>query len=544
MGDDSFVAHRAYPTDCATNKPFLFNDRFIVRSRFVVDGDINFPPDPEFVSKEYRTVFGPTFKNTSQSYLCNNNGIRGCVRRITCAREPGIPGLHWLLIRNQYNFAGGVAAAIWKVHFMRELYDLLPIVDADEMRNVWTDAEHPKRKLRQRTRNMIANSGRVAHQTWVDAVEYKPKPGETLKVDAYLRGVGDLTAPGSCRLGYFMDLVKSAFAKRYTYLGGICEHVKAPELSVLARVFGELILPTSRVYFPYFSDDSCVSIVASDGVFRANVDISKCDGSNFDPVFDLLQSAMTVDARFNFDVDGAFKQLLLPFFVRSTQRHKVVFRPRGKVLYSGSVLTTSVNNMANTLIFLSIMTQLEILENRGFRVTLAECEELVRNSARLAGYLVTCQVCEHFENIQFLKHSPMFTPAGELMPTLNFGVIMRNFGNCRYDLPGKSKDGLELRALKYTCDVVASFVHAGDNVIFEAFRARFPHGKAIDELAVKSVNASNFLQKAVSIESIARRYGVSPVDVESFVYTVRSCRFEHSYRDRFIDACMEQDYDL
>ena len=101
------IPYRAHCNDIDLNKPYRFNDRFEVKAipedRWDnINQDINFPKISSGLSREYRSVFGPHFLTRSQMPFCNNEGIRGAVRRLTCVRKPERNGWHERLRDNQF----------------------------------------------------------------------------------------------------------------------------------------------------------------------------------------------------------------------------------------------------------------------------------------------------------------------------------------------------------------------------------------------------------------------------------------------------------
>jgi hypothetical protein len=533
------------------NKPYLFNNRFKVKAKRTsynfITNDINFKKggkrNNEGLSNEYVSVFGPFFrfvKVVTQRYECDNDGLRGAVRRITCVRKPDIPDLHQELIDNQYNIYNNFFPELktWLRNFRRSLKNVLPEhVSADELRDKWTEQPHKKKRLREEARRDLFYSGKESHKTRLKRVRYKAKNGETLANDKYLRGVGDLTCPGSTVCGYFMDYVKEAFSVPFILDGGRATFIKKPEKDILEQSFCDLTNPED-VEFRYFSDDSCIGIRCEDGVFTANCDISVCDGSNYRPVFDLLKSGMLVDTRFNRDVKGAFDQCSSPAVVHSYDfSERVVYTPIEPVLYSGSVLTTSVNNMANTLIFIAIMCML-----RGKRRYKRDMGALIEEAARRVGFLLKVDQCKTPEDIQFLKHSPCFME-GRMIPVLNLGVLFRGFGTYLGDLPGKGKDWVS-KATIFNSEVVRSWVHAGDHVIMDGFRNLIVRKRKDYSKQIKMYTYSHDAQTYpyIPTEILARRYHCSTAALEELSWFIANASPGQHITHPLLDVIVNKDY--
>jgi len=370
-------------------------------------------------------------------------------------------------------------------------------------------------------------------------VDYKCKSGELLPANKYLRAVGDIGCPGSFALGYYMDCVKEQFQKKFLFSknGRDCslEFIKTPEPKTLSRAFKEL-WECDGFVMKYFSDDSCISIKCSDGQLVANLDISACDGSNYDPVFKLLKTAMSVDSRFYDDIDAAFAQLKAPMEIREIGGPgRILLKPKGHVLYSGSVLTTSVNNMANTLIGLAIA---KTLPRNCTKAQAIQCIEVAANSV---GYILKVDVCNELEDLQFLKHSPSFVD-GSYIPWLNFGTMLRGLGCFRGDLPGSSKVLVSDRAKIFTSDVVKSYVHAGNTSVLGALQNKVINktfGMSFDQMRIDAgANSKVYIPD----EYVRRRYKFSASQFEEFVWLVREAQFGDFVRSDLLDVVFAKDY--
>lgn len=503
--------------------------------------DIDFPVVNSGLSKEYRSVFGPVFRTNTQMPLCNNDGIRGAVRRLTCVREPDNANLHWVLRDNQFLIEQRIPGLLrqWTAWFSSCLKERLSSTLGAQMeRNRWCDQPHIKRMLRQQTRDQIIQCGRRSLNARVKRVDYKCKTGELLPPSKYPRAIGDMTAPGSTALGYYMDWVKESFSNVFTIGSASCRFIKTPDHDVLSDVFGNLINPQG-LYFCFFSDDSCLSVQCSDGVLTANLDISACDGSNFDPVFKVLKRAMKVDPRYFDDIDDAFKQCRTECVVKQVEgdeKGRVYLKPIGHVLYSGSVLTTSINNMANTLIFLHIVNK---LNNRV--VSKAEMRQIIVDSAAEAGYILKIDECKTHGDIQFLKHSPAIV-GDKIVPYLNIGTLLRGFGTISGDLPGKRKLGLIKRAQIFNSDVIKSWKHAGNTSVRRAFS-----NKILDKTfnyvpPTTTWRADNSLNIPIPDEEICLRYRISTVQLDELNSIISAADVGIRVCSPIVDILMCKDY--
>jgi len=528
-------------------KPFSSAGRFKLVSKKGncnwVDGDIIFGQHTQqmFDKSEYRTVFGPSFSSNANMYRDDTVGIRGAVRRITAKREIETPGLHENLIRNQYSIPGSLTAK-WKIWFQNRLKgNLDKVTDAESARNEWCNATHPKKVLRVNAQRDLFADGRLhSHSTYMRCVDYKCKTGELLPDKKYLRAVGDCTTLGSLKCGYYMDHVKTAFEGTFQSGYGRCEFVKLPDLSKLRSVFRKLLFPKRGFYFSFFSDDSCVGFKCSNGTLVANLDISACDGSNYRPVFDILREAMSVDSRFNLDVLGAFLQLEAYAKVTdpTDSRNKLLMKPVGPVLYSGSVLTTSVNNMANTLIFLSIAIRWRP------EMTKEETIVLIRESANRMGFILKVDICHVMSDVQFLKHSPHLNQNGVIDAVLNLGVLMRGFGTVVRDLPGSSKDNLRDRCNVFNSEVIRGWIHVGNHIITHAFRTKIIAKRSKKPISQGWIvdNVTGRQLGNISTSELATRYRLPEVQLEELAEMIVYAKVGDFICHPALDVIMAKDY--
>ncbi len=188
-------------------------------------------------------------------------------------------------------------------------------------------------------------------------------------------------------------------------------------------------------------------------------------------------------------------------------------------MYSGSVLTTYINNIANTLIFLSLSEMLEEL----FPDTDPSEEEfadLLLRAARRAGYKVTrSPASEHPESLQFLKRSPSVID-GKVVCWLNIGTLLRGFGTIRGDLPGSSRVPLVQRARAHNAGIVLSRVHDGDHSIARAFLRACPDAPCFDRVQRDYHGGVGSCGTYVPDELIAVRYGLDPQDIRELAQQI------------------------
>lgn len=205
--------------------------------------------------------------------------------------------------------------------------------------------------------------------------------------------------------------------------GGLIEFVATPSPTALREAFRQLENPSGTFYACVFSDDACIAFHTPFGIKRFNMDISSCDSSHGRSIFDAFIRLFPDQLR-----DAArilVEQCEQPIEVRDVHDRKrlVRLRPKAPRLYSGSTITTAINNLANFLIILAITM-----------TPYTSPASLIR-AAEGCGYIITLQECEKLHDLQFLKHSPVHDVQGCIQPLLNLGVLLRASGSCNGDLP-------------------------------------------------------------------------------------------------------------
>lgn len=520
---------RLIPSQCCVNKPFVSNDKFKLvggdESCFI-NGKLEFEKGDEKPDGSYKTYITPCFFHAGVVYQSDDVGLEMAFNyRLACVREPQILGYHAALMTNQKHF-------FLNNPYLNEFADAFELyLDAwfagfgcmDVELKLYAERPHPKRKLRLRALKNILESGDLFHLTFNSRVTGKVKRAEIAKYLKATRLINDLTCEGSLLCGFVADQIKQAMAK-FT-LTSFFQFIKSPNLDLLKDTFDKLLDPNGKMYFPFFSDDSCVSIRCVDGIFLANVDISSCDGSHGKSVFNFLRRVSKSDTRLFRYVDGAIKQCEMNLTLRGAgKKQKVVLKPNAPTLYSGSTLTTLINNFANIAIACSLKSTIHD------GLMKSECEELVRVAAESAGYIVTVQVCETYHDLQFLKHSPCKTVLGEMVPVLNLGVILRSLGSCWGDvptyknLPGGKKTFAQRKYL-YNTSQIQCYKNNASYPLLQALRGRFHSEHSVDRhdstYFIESISG-DYSKHVVDDAELAQRYGVSVCDMQELTASINS----------------------
>jgi hypothetical protein len=403
------------------------------------------------------------------------------------------------------------------------------------------DESHVKFHLRQSAAAMLY--GYVGYPVWqalnsvfVGQVLAKFKL-EWAKVNKFARNVVDLGTPASL-LGTAANTVKHAMSN-VTKLGLGWRFIATPNLEELKSAFEFLKVCANDVTMIFFSDDSCLAIKCVDGIFRCNMDISSCDGSCGTSLFVALLR-ITVGTPLHPVLSKCVDQCQSKLHISNPYfKHLQVLEPTRPLLFSGCVLTTLINNLANILIYSSLVHS----HNPEMRVD--QCGAWVEKCARAAGFLVKIECPStngSLSGYQFLK----FSVDSYGLPYLNLGVILRCIGSCDGDLIApKGKRGYTRKQLADLRDqqIVIGLRHAGETFLLRALRQRFgvnplntwlkndprsdglKTGKwVVDQHLGDAMGVSRY----VNHDDVLARYGLTQTEVDELTHYILNFGFGDS----------------
>lgn len=453
------------PDDCSWSKAYHPRTDFkILRGgEYLVGGDVIFPLAlqrflPVFDDGYYRTAFFANIDHNGRIYADCDQSLRYAARRLLAYREPpeDFEVSHTSLQRHlnwhaysRYNQETFIKASRLFLKMLRfHMADAFnPFTTLLQMARDFHDMPHDKRELRIQAWIDLCESGDVATGTWLRKVLYKLKKFEWAKPGKYPRAIGDLGVSASL-LGFMLtEYLKAGMAREpFYYLDSQAEFVKKPTQKLLVSTFEKLIDPPKRIFFAYFSDDSCISIRVGAEVYVYNVDISSCDASHgpelFEAMCDIVPEGLQSDMR------RLVKQLTKTVYLASkskVKKERIYLKMDEPTLFSGSTLTTVLNNLACLLMFRSFAeTQ--------FTGSRTDVKDQLIAAAESAGYKITIDVCLKEGHIQFLKNSPVKDIDGKRRALLNVGVLLRMTGVCHGDLPGRGP--LEERARNFQANLL------------------------------------------------------------------------------------------
>lgn len=482
--------------------------------------------------------YGPSVVHTGVQYGNTNFNVRYGLRRMLSLKFPPETGKDKKMLENQHKFIHQHKWLIDQIESRNGKYfDDYEGMDEEALQHV--DDPHLKRLLRLFTWEEIENNGVMFDHLWLTSVLYKMKIREWAKNGKYPRMIGDLGVAASLQGFRLTHFLKKAQANEPIHHEGVeFEFVKTPDPFVLEKVFNKLINPPGRGYFCYFSDDSCYSVRDSNGdVHTFNVDISSCDSSHGDTLFKALIG--TIPNPWKGDMTKLVEQCKLPIRIQDLNNKKnvVILKPTRIRLYSGSTITTAINNLASLLIGVALA--------ESHATTSAGLIE----AAFKVGYVITCTENETYSDLQFLKNSPVYDTDGVLRPLLNLGVLLRITGTCHDDLPGRKHIPLRQRALNFQRSVLQGAYPRVHFKLIDAMKRQAVEGQFIQDDRIESLLRYKVVQNdkypvfTVSNSELYKRYHLTPLQVEQVELLGQMSYGEH-IANPGLSAVLEKDYDL
>jgi hypothetical protein len=407
--------------------------------------------------------------------------------------------------------------------------------------------KHPKRELRIKAMEELIESGDLGSPLWLRSVLYKMKCDELAKPGKWPRMIGDLGVAASLQGFRSTGFIKEAMNVKPLIVNGFeIEFVKAPSYARLVSVFEKLMCPPEKNgYMALFSDDSCCSVRLPNGdVKYGNLDISGCDASHTLAIFDQIQY-ITPD-NMKPDMSKLVKQCQLPIkIVNIHDRHQVckLKNIHGEpVLYSGSTLTTGINNLANFDIGIAISEDLGAGRIKDF-------EDLATSASRV-GYVITCEEAKIPHELQFLKHSPAWDENGVMRPLLNLGVLIRASGTSKGDLPGKKSEGIEARAASFQKSVLRGMYPGATFSILLSLRKHVQSATVTKEYEAAAAKHlpygldSESCSYHINDDELSRRYGLSLAEVQELAELIDDAGFGFQIQSSAVDKILRVDYGL
>jgi hypothetical protein len=391
-------------------------------------------------------------------------------------------------------------------HLHKKLNDI-----SDDISERVKFAQLPSAKRRIKLLALIDVINSSEYSLFVTHIRGKLKLYEKAKPGKNPRLIGDYTTPGSLLAGYLCEIAKSAFVgcqdgysqHGFDVCGMYSEFVKSTDSATLDRVGDMLVNDTRNMHF-HHSDDSLLKL---DGKLY-ELDISSCDSSNGQPIFDIV-SWLFEGTQYKDIIERCIGQCSLGLKVRDPCNYSNSVKLQGirPFEYSGSTLTTLLNEIASTLIGIQISFDK------------SNTSEQVINSAMSVGYNVSLVLRDNMSQATLLKNSWDGTRS-----FLNLGAILRSFGTFSGDLPGSSKIPLDIRCEDFCASLVIAYKHSGLTSVYKALARRYCYHTGYYDDVVKhnlsySYN-SEFARGDISDKAIIDRYCVTQSQIDELNYYI------------------------
>lgn len=409
------------PSELDIEKEFCPTSRFtIVKGHryFKISGELNFenPTDYDRVGgeiKDVRLIFGFAFRHSGRVWKNTPRSLSLAMNyRALLALENSV---QWeTQVRNQqsyYSYTYG--GYIYDCIHGGEKSLTLPLESLSE----YVDRPHPKKILRVQAYDWLLNSGGIGSLSFMDRPStFKLKTLEWAKPSKFGRGIVDLGTPASLRTAQQIGEFKKFLGDRVIVFNRVtfyfCSDATYQNVS---KAFEYLQNSQAKWSFLVYSDD-CV-LKGPQGQYY-NLDESRADMSCTDGLFELVFRCLELHPD---EENGMWEQIMADIRVKS-DTGSITLRPNFGYLQSGSTLTTLVNTMSY-MVPAILANDVDDIEG------IIEC-------GRKFGYKYTVEKCDTFEDVQFLKISPVWT--GENYHYIvNLGVILRASGVAKVKLPGR-----------------------------------------------------------------------------------------------------------
>jgi len=502
------------------------------------DGVLTFPNDvSEVEGGGYaieRHVFGPYYYNSSVIYANTNHNLSLAIQRLLGHREADRNLDTWLREMQEEYFAHDLRPFLEQRS--SSFITIFP-EDDDQFDGIldYFDMPHPKKHLRVQSfiKQWLAGTLSLPVPDKKRKGEMKLKLHEPAKNNKKPRAIVDLGVDASMRgfvVTQCLKLAEGSSTQVYECDGRriLMYFVKSASHENLRRAFSLIINPSTDYVMVYFSDDSMLALQRFGKLEWYNMDIKSCDASHTPSVFAAYAEQYPKKWR------GAVLELIdqcswpLKVYDVTDRRNCVVLQPTTPRLYSGSTITTGINNLAKFAIGISILLY-------------AHLGLSVQACANIAGYLVDLERVDRPCDLQFLKNSPVFCN-GVWEPFMNLGVYYRSVGQLKSPLPGSG----EIRGRAEHQLALFNTCFFGRDVI-EGLKARTLTLTPRDLLHLNPVFEYKWVAdypRHISLADYLQRYNLSGCAVAHLTDCMNEQAPFVGYGSSFVDTVLSRDYGL
>jgi len=386
----------------------------------------------------------------------------------------------------------------------------------------------------------------------------KIKIPEFAKVGKKARLIGDFSTEGSLIACFLVPLLKYAFSQEFEVgddsIVVFCQSTRASEIDALFTRAEN----SDKNYFIFFSDDMACKLTLNGETKWYNLDISSCDASNGQPVFDRVAWFYDLDTQSHDLINRACRQcsdstlsILHPCGMGNV-KERITAKCSSPIEFSGTSLTTLLNNVASSGIACSIIYHLK-------RWDTSNVDQFLTRCASAVGYAITIDHCASPEDVQFLKMSftKVFPPSGGayMQSWTNLGPLLRGAGTCFNDLPYARKLGETLKdaARMRNYQTLLGFKHSGRSCVQLSMESSPGYKKPVGRykaLITKTERDNKhrvYLQSDVQRlpvpdTSLLARYRITQLELDSFTALIRKGDVGDILSHRVSSAILAKDY--
>lgn len=410
---------------------------------------------------------------------------------------------------------------------------------------------HSKRLLREMQRKEYELTGEWVKEQWVKFLIWKIKFLEIAKAGKDPRVIVDATVGNSLPRVHFANRWKAHTADKEVIFGGKVRVIfrSSPNPLDLRKVFFEAYNSDFDIQIINYSDDAILTIKTKRGIEIYNIDISSNDSSHSLATFEAYAKASGMDPE---QKRNLFTVIMTAFKITSSdKKHYCIFKPIDGYLPSGIGDTSTCNNKIYPMLAYTLNKLLEA----GY-----ECEiSLLTLAGYLMGFRFSYELCPRFEDMQFLKNSPI-RRGDEIISVPNLGILFRYSGWSEGDLPTKSRyypkwcvDLRERAAFHQTLLTFGLFKYYRYEPLIKAFCPYFDYmikneehyNQQLDKLS-RAAYAFGYDKPVVHLtqEEVYCRYELDPEDIVSFESMLKNFGYGITLQHKLIDVVLKRDYGL
>jgi len=528
---------------CDVDKPFKYNHLFDIPSKifddYISTGVLPFKSFGKIQRGWYTYIF--LFYHNSTIFERSSLNLSKAFRRQTCVRNIEVPDWDRLARERQtklfeIRLNDNRRWNACKNRFLKHLQAYLSINHNDFVDSLlkFISLPHQKKMLRQNAHKFLDLHGTIFDNLFMDNIKLKFKCPEWAKPGKYGRTIGDYSTEGSLLTHGLIDNMKEILFKEYESYSFLIFKCRTPSVEVLRNLFRKFYTSEKDLYV-LNSDDGMLRVNCTDGVLYANLDISSCDISNGPSIFNFLKHWASVDPILYHFVSLAVRQCeqCLKIINPENKREKLYFYPIQPIEFSGSTLTTILND---TAMFLVALYFSYIKKNRV--LSKVETKKLFLDCVESSGYIFSFEEVS-FEKLQFFKNSPVVID-GEIYNCLNLGVILRCLGHTKGDFLGRGD--ISYRGMLHSASVVLGMQHSGNSVVLRALLRRFQQYNA--SAVITDHVISGYAPEDLGYYPFLQRYDATCAEVDELIEFINNLQPGMVINSQFLERVFSVDYGI